>query len=60
MFNSLAINDSLISDNLKVLLLGLGIFQTPGVGSIDNSFCLRAFIADEKYLAKLCEIPRES
>ena len=26
-FNSLAMNDSLISDNLKMLLLGLGIFE---------------------------------
>ena len=53
-------NDSLISDNFKMSLLVLGIFRTPGVRSIENSFCLRAFIANEKYLAKLCEIPRES
>ena len=26
-FNSLAMNDSLISDNLKMLLLGLGLFE---------------------------------
>ena len=59
-FSSLDIKVSLISESSKMLLARRLVDRSLDVGNTENNFCLNVVIADEKYLAKLREISRES